>query len=79
MYTYSTEFYKYLNQGAVDSAAAVIPELRSILPCKINSVLDVGCGAGAWLSVWKKSGSQVTGLDGDYVTKSMLLIDYNIT
>jgi 2-polyprenyl-3-methyl-5-hydroxy-6-metoxy-1,4-benzoquinol methylase len=75
MYTYSTEFYKYLNQGAVESAAAVVPELLSILPCKITSVLDVGCGAGAWLSVWKKNSCQVTGLDGAYVEKSMLLID----
>jgi 2-polyprenyl-3-methyl-5-hydroxy-6-metoxy-1,4-benzoquinol methylase len=75
MYQYNEEFYRYLNLGAEDSAMGVIPELLSVLPCTITSVLDVGCAAGAWLSVWKKNGCEVTGLDGEYVERSMLLID----
>lgn len=75
MYKYNAEFYRYLNLGAEESAMGVVPELLSVLPCKIASVLDVGCGVGAWLSVWKRNGCQITGLDGEYVEKSMLLID----
>ncbi|WP_191907574.1 class I SAM-dependent methyltransferase [Vibrio fortis] len=34
----------------------------------VTSVLDVGCGQGAWLSVWKKRDDiRVAGLDGHYV------------
>jgi len=74
-YTYNESFYKYLNQGAVTSAEVVVKSLISLVPCTINSVLDVGCAAGAWLSIWKKNGCEVTGLDGDYVGESMFLID----
>ncbi len=74
-YTYNESFYKYLNQGAVTSAEVVVQSLTSIVPCTIESVLDVGCAAGAWLSIWKKNGCAVTGLDGDYVGESMFLID----
>lgn len=75
MYKYNADFYQYLNQGAVDSARGVIPEVRNLLPAEITSILDVGCGAGAWLSVWKSFGCNVIGLDGDYVEKSAMMID----
>lgn len=41
---------------------------------RANSVLDVGCGVGTWLSAWKKYGLEITGLDGDYVPNEMLFI-----
>jgi SAM-dependent methyltransferase len=75
MYKYNAEFYEYINRGAEQSAEVVVPALLSLLPKKIISVLDVGCGVGAWLSVWKRNGCRVAGLDGAYVEKSMLMID----
>jgi len=75
MYTYNQEFYRYINRGSLASAAVVVPQLLSLLPFPITNVLDVGCGAGAWLSVWKAHGAQVRGLDGAYVDASALLID----
>lgn len=75
MYTYNEDFYKYLNLGAVDSAEGVVEALLAVLPHEVRTVLDVGCGAGAWLSVWKAQGASVTGLDGDYVQREALLID----
>ena len=75
MYEYNADFYRYINTGAVESARAMIPALLKRLPVQINTVLDAGCGAGAWLSVWKDTGCQVTGLDGDYVDRSTLMID----
>jgi SAM-dependent methyltransferase len=41
-----------------------------------TSVLDLGCGRGAWLEVWKENGvSDVVGVDGDYVDRAELAID----
>lgn len=36
----------------------------------------MGCGTGAWLSVWQQHGVQdILAVDGDYITKDLLLID----
>jgi SAM-dependent methyltransferase len=75
MYEYDREFYRYISRGSVLSARRLLPLLSSRLPLRIGSVLDVGCGAGAWLSVWKQQGAAVLGLDGDYVDREELLID----
>jgi SAM-dependent methyltransferase len=61
-----------VNSGAVRSAERLLPLLTRHL--SIGSVLDVGCGQGAWLSVWQKLGADVVGIDGDYVDARQLLI-----
>lgn len=75
MYQYDDVFYRYITQDSKASARRVIPALLAALPHPIGSVLDVGCGAGAWLSIWKEHGARVQGLDGDYVDPGQLLID----
>ena len=75
MYKYNQEFYRYINKGSLSSARIVIPLLIDLLPVPINNVLDVGCGVGAWLSIWKQYDRDVKGVDGDYVETSQLLID----
>lgn len=75
MYQYDEQFYRYINEGAARSAWALLPVLLEALPSKPASVLDVGCGAGAWLGVWKLMGADVMGLDGDYVQADQLRID----
>ena len=74
MYEYDRKFYHYISGGSLASARVVVPLLRELLPIPPSSVLDVGCGAGAWLSVWKQQGCQVFGLDGEYVNRDDLLI-----
>lgn len=70
---YQSDFYEYINAGSLASARVVCPMVSSWL--KPESVLDVGCGAGAWCRVWSESGvSEVVGTDGAYVDKSALLI-----
>src|SRR3954447_5963699 len=56
------------------SASAFIPVLnRFINP---SSVLDVGCGTGTWLKVFKDFGAEtVLGIDGPNVNQERLLID----
>ncbi len=71
---YKDNFFEYHLQGAVNSAKAVIPVVRDyIMPA---SVIDIGCGIGAWLSVWKSTGvAAVFGVDGEHVDSTKLVID----
>jgi SAM-dependent methyltransferase len=73
LHEYTEEFFEYIERGSIASAkrfaAFMVPLLR------INSVLDVGCGRGAWLREWKSAGVQMTrGVDGPYVRVASLLI-----
>jgi len=72
-YQYDSEFYRYIESGSIRSAKCVVPlVLRELSPC---NVLDVGCGAGAWLSVYRNLGiTNILGVDGDYVRRDLLLI-----
>lgn len=43
---------------------------------KPKSVIDIGCGAGGWLSVFKNEyNCRITGVDGDYLDREKLLIN----
>ena len=62
-----------MNSTATASAKILLPTVLKNL--SIGSVLDVGCGCGAWLSVWEALGVADTfGVDGDYVDSTQLLI-----
>lgn len=74
MANYDSTFFSYVNSGALKSARAILPLLQEQLG--IRSVLDVGCGQGGWLAVWKELGcGRVHGIDGDYVDRDSLLIE----
>jgi SAM-dependent methyltransferase len=70
---YSGEFFDELEQAMLQSARVVVPlVLRLVNPA---SVLDIGCGRGAWLRVFQELGVKaVQGLDGEYVEQSRLLV-----
>ena len=72
---YDADFYRFLASFAARSAEQIVPLLTTVLP--IDSVADFGCGEGAWLSVWRKAGSTVMGIDGPYVDRQHLMIDGN--
>jgi SAM-dependent methyltransferase len=56
------------------SAKIILPYLFKTT--SINSVLDVGCGLGTWLSVAKSYGvDDILGIDGDYVDTKKLFIN----
>lgn len=71
--SYSDLFYEEHRQESFDSADVVVPwVLELIAP---NSVVDVGCGVGTWLSVFRKYGiSDLVGLDGAWVNSESLEI-----
>lgn len=73
MTTYDETFYNVINDGSLRSARTVVPDIMSAIQPK--TVIDFGCGEGAWLSVFKEHGAQVLGVDGTYVDRKRLLID----
>ncbi len=73
MQPYQPEFYGGFAETARASARVVLPLVRSWL--NPLSVVDVGCGAGVWLGVWRELGVHaVLGIDGDYVRPEQLEI-----
>ena len=73
MYEYQTDFYRFLASFAVQSAKRIVPKVAAAVP--VRSVVDFGCGHGGWLSVWAAMEVLVTGVDGPYVDRRLLLID----
>jgi SAM-dependent methyltransferase len=70
---YDSEFFDRRDAAAVESARAVAPLIYDLL--HPHSVVDVGCGRGAWLRAFEECGvKHVQGFDGDYVDRERLLI-----
>lgn len=70
--TYSEAFFTAILDGSLRSARIVLPQI--IAETGAASVIDVGCGTGAWLSVAKEEGCDIRGVDG-YAPGDALLID----
>jgi SAM-dependent methyltransferase len=70
---YTDKFYQALHEGSEKSARAIVPlVLEYVQP---RSIIDVGCGTGTWLSVFREYGViDIMGVDGDYVENEMLEI-----
>jgi len=74
LHEYDEIFYLYQREGSLRSARKVLPLIHSQISPR--SILDVGCGAGAWLKIHNELGvDDFLGVDGDYVKASILLID----
>ncbi len=73
-HTYQSKYYDYINAGSLASARAICPIIINWF--NPSSLIDIGCGAGAWCSIWKSlEVAHVIGVDGDYVQTESLLID----
>lgn len=71
---YTREYYKRIQEGSLQSAREVVPLLLSLIQPK--NILDVGCGTGAWLSVFKEQGIEdIWGVDGEDFGSATLLFD----
>jgi Methyltransferase domain len=70
---YDQRFFDCTEATVLSSANVIVPLILGMVPAK--SVVDVGCGRGAWLSVFCEHGIQhIAGYDGAYVDRSALLI-----
>ena len=64
--TYNAAFFDNLTRVSALSAARIVPLVLSAHPAR--SVIDVGCGRGAWLAEFAARGSAIRGIDGAYVS-----------
>lgn len=72
-HVYNTAFFDYIDAGSRASARALIAAVQPWL--NAESVVDFGCGRGAWLAEWREAGVEdVCGLDGVYVDRAQLAI-----
>lgn len=72
--SYDQKFYDQTRSGSVSSARSVVPIILPLV--RPNSVVDVGCGVGAWLRVFEEHGvTDYLGLDGSYIDRNQLAID----
>ena len=70
---YDESFFAMLKSTGRTSAEQIVPLLIDLIAPA--SVVDVGCGAGTWLGVFKRSGIEdVLGLDGEWVDPAALEI-----
>ncbi|HMP74749.1 MAG TPA: methyltransferase domain-containing protein [Kiritimatiellia bacterium] len=70
---YDGAFYASFEETSLHSARVLVPLVMDLV--KAQSVADVGCGLGVWLSVFREFGaSSVMGFDGDYVDRARLRI-----
>jgi SAM-dependent methyltransferase len=70
---YTADFYKKDRDGSRRSASQIVPLLMELV--QPESVIDVGCGVGGWLSAFRECGvKDLYGIDGDYVDRNLLEI-----
>lgn len=72
---YTREYYDQLREGSTRSAEVIAPLVLQFLSAR--SVVDVGCGDGTWLSIFRRLGIEdMLGIDGDYVDPNILQIPH---
>jgi SAM-dependent methyltransferase len=69
---YDPPFFDVITRTASASAAVVVPFLLEWL--RPRSVVDVGCGEGAWLAPFATAGCRVVGIDGPQVRRERFLV-----
>jgi SAM-dependent methyltransferase len=71
--SYDASFYEEFSDVSNDSAVALIPVLKGLLP--VQSVLDTGCGLGSFLREFQRQGvTDLTGIEGEWARTASLLI-----
>jgi len=66
MNQYNDSFYNSQIKESKNSAIKIVPIVQNLVNPK--SIVDVGCGVGAWLNIWKELHPElkVKGIDTNY-------------
>jgi SAM-dependent methyltransferase len=71
--SYTYDFYKSEIEFSRSAAQIIVPLVMDIV--HPESVVDVGCGLGVWLSIFKQNGVRdILGIDGGKISKEDLKI-----
>jgi hypothetical protein len=71
--SYERSFYQTLDEGVARSAEQIVPIVLEYL--QPQSVVDVGCGTGTWLSAFHRRGvADILGFEGPWVDRDLLQI-----
>jgi SAM-dependent methyltransferase len=74
MHGYTTNWFRSFRESARQSASIIVPHLLQLTGAR--SVVDVGCGVGAWLDQYRRHGvDDLLGVDGDYIDRREFLLD----
>jgi SAM-dependent methyltransferase len=74
MAKYTAQYYRVQAAASRLSSDVVVPMVVDLV--RPASVIDVGCGMGAWLASFATCGvHEIFGVDGDYVDRTQLQID----
>ena len=75
---YTSEFYSGQQEGSYTSAQVILPLVNEIFHPK--SIIDIGCGVGYWLKVWREelNVQDIQGVEGPYVSAEMLKVPKEI-
>jgi 23S rRNA U2552 (ribose-2'-O)-methylase RlmE/FtsJ len=69
---YNNNYYKTQIPQSYKSAKVILNHLSLII--KPKSIIDVGCGRGAWLKVFKEQGARTLfGLDGPWNSQKKMI------
>jgi SAM-dependent methyltransferase len=70
--SYNEQYYRSIAPASKASARLMIPIVYSFI--QPQSVVDVGCGVGAWLHVWQQNGvDDYLGIDGNYAQSHLCI------
>ena len=70
---YDESFFMDQREESRESALAIVPTILSLVHPR--SVVDIGCGVGTWLSVFRDHGvMDILGVDGHTVDQDLLFI-----
>jgi SAM-dependent methyltransferase len=70
---YKEKSYKSRDLETRNSAEVIVPFVLDIIP--VESVIDIGCGVGTWLSVFQNNGvKEIFGIEGHWLPKKYLVI-----
>lgn len=75
---YRSGFFQRQNATSARSASRIVPFVTDLIAPK--SVLDVGCGSGAWSKAFLENDvPSLRAIDGDYARASLLIDDAHFT
>jgi SAM-dependent methyltransferase len=69
--TYDTTFFEYIEPMSVTAAEIILPDL--VRRTHANTVIDVGCGTGAWAAQAKALGAVIVAVDHDVPQEQLLV------